>query len=130
VRGCNCQAVMSSADDNRSGRRTTWTLGAIKQRNLALDGYCVTTGCGRIYVFDVDELIASAGAEYLVPEIIPGMTCTACGGAGIQAGHDARPRMRPRQRGQTHADPALRGGISPGGRTIYIRLREWQSRGS
>ena len=72
---------MSSADDNKSSRRTTWTLGAIKQRNLALEGYCLTQGCGHFYVFNVDELIASAGADYLVPETIPGMVCTACGGA-------------------------------------------------
>ena len=72
---------MSADDDNRQGRRTTWSLGAIKERSLALEGYCVTKGCGRFYVFNVDELIASAGADYLVPEIIPGMVCTACGGA-------------------------------------------------
>jgi hypothetical protein len=130
VRGCNCQAVKSSADDNRSGRRTTWTLGAIKQRNLALDGYCVTTGCGRFYVFDVDELIASAGAEYLVPEIIPGMTCTACGGAGIQAGHDARPRMRPRQRDRRMLIPPCVVEYPPAVGRYTFRLREWQSRGS
>ena len=72
---------MSSADDNKAGARTTWTLGAIKQRNMALEGYCVTKGCGHLYVFNVDNLIASAGADYLVPEIVPGMVCTACGGA-------------------------------------------------
>ena len=72
---------MSSPDDNRSSRQTTWTLGAIKERNLGLEGYCVTQGCGRFYVFNVDELIASAGSGYLVPEIIPGMVCTQCGGA-------------------------------------------------
>jgi hypothetical protein len=72
---------MNSADDNRSSRQTTWTLGAIKERNLGLEGYCVTKGCGRFYVFNVDELIASAGSDYLVPEIIPGMVCTQCGGA-------------------------------------------------
>jgi hypothetical protein len=72
---------MGSADDNDSSRRMTWTLGAIKQRNLALEGYCVTEGCGHFYAFNVDELIASAGPDYVVPEIIPGMVCTACGGA-------------------------------------------------
>ena len=72
---------MSSGDDNSSSRRTTWTLGAIKERNLALKGYCVTKGCGHFLVFNVDKLIASAGADYLVPEFIPGMVCTACGGA-------------------------------------------------
>ena len=71
---------MSSAADNRAGHRTTWTLGAIKQRNLALEGYCVTKGCGHFYAFNVDELVASASADYLVLEIVPGMVCTACGG--------------------------------------------------
>ena len=71
-----------TSDDERSPRMmTSWTLGAIKQRNLALEGYCVTMGCGRFYVFNVDNLITSAGEDYLVPEIIPGMVCTACGGA-------------------------------------------------
>jgi hypothetical protein len=72
---------MNSADDKGSNQRTTWTLGAIKQRNLALEGYCVTKGCGNFYGFNVDELIASAGVDYLVPKIIPGMECTTCGGA-------------------------------------------------
>jgi len=46
-----------------------------------LEGYCVTKGCGHFYAFNVDNLIASAGEDYLVPEIIPGVVCTACGGA-------------------------------------------------
>jgi hypothetical protein len=41
----------------------------------------VTLGCGHFYAFNVENLIASAGEDYLVPEIIPGMVCTACGGA-------------------------------------------------
>ena len=72
---------MSSGDDSSSSRQTTWTLGAIKERNLALEGYCATKGCGHFYGFNLDQLIASAGADYLVPEIVPGMACTACGGA-------------------------------------------------
>ena len=72
---------MSSDEDSSISGRTTWTLGAIKERNLALEGYCVTKGCGHFYGFDVDQLIVSSGADYLVPEIISGMVCTACGGA-------------------------------------------------
>jgi hypothetical protein len=72
---------MSSGDDSSISGRTTWTLGAIKVRNLALEGYCVTKGCGHFCGFNVDQLIASAGPDYLVPEIIPGTVCTACGGA-------------------------------------------------
>ena len=72
---------MTSGGDSGSEGQTTWTLGAIKQRNLGLEGYCQTEGCGHFYAFNVDNLIASAGEDYLVPEIIPGMVCTACGGA-------------------------------------------------
>jgi hypothetical protein len=59
---------------------TAWTLGDIKQRNLDLEGYCQSDGCGHFYVFKLDDLIASAGLDYIVPEILPGVTCTACGG--------------------------------------------------
>ena len=31
-------------------------------------------------MFNVDELIASAGADYLVPVILPGIVCSQCGG--------------------------------------------------
>jgi hypothetical protein len=51
---------MSSDGDGRSDGRTPWTLGAMKQRNLALEGYCQTKGCGHFYAFKVDDLIASA----------------------------------------------------------------------
>jgi hypothetical protein len=37
---------MSSGGDSRRDGRTTWTLGAIKQRNLALEGYCQTGAAG------------------------------------------------------------------------------------
>ena len=59
---------------------TDWTLGAIKARNLALEGYCQTEGCKRFFTFDVDRLIALAGPDYLVPDFIPDMTCSECGG--------------------------------------------------
>ena len=72
---------MTSGDNSNSSRQTTWTLGAIKERNLALEGYCVTKGCGHFYGFSVDQLIASAGTDYVVPEIAPGIVCTKCGGA-------------------------------------------------
>ena len=63
-----------------SDGRTTWTLGAIKQRNLALEGYCQTERCGHFYAFNVDDLIASAEPDYVVPEILPGIVCRVCGG--------------------------------------------------
>ncbi len=68
------------ATDDGRGKLTTWTLGAIKQRNMALEGYCETKGCGHFYVFDIDGLIEGFGAEWLVPEYLPGITCTECGG--------------------------------------------------
>jgi hypothetical protein len=69
---------MSSGD---ASRQTTWTLGAIKERNLALEGYCVTKGCGLFCGFNVDQLIASAGTDYVVPKCAPGIVCKKCGGA-------------------------------------------------
>ena len=66
-------------DEGEKGKLTTWSLGAIKARNMALEGYCETQGCGQFYVFDVDALISSFGTEWLVPEILP-VTCRECGG--------------------------------------------------
>jgi hypothetical protein len=71
---------MTSSQDGDSDHLTTWTLGAIKRRNLALEGYCQTPGCGHFYVFDIDKLIALAGPDYRVPTILPDVACTKCGG--------------------------------------------------
>ena len=68
------------ATDEESAKLTTWTLGAIRQRHMALEGYCETEGCGRFYVFDVDGLIDGFRAEWQVPEYLPGIACTECGG--------------------------------------------------
>jgi hypothetical protein len=65
---------------DEDGKLTTWTLGAIKNRNMAVEGYCETERCGHFYVFDVDLLIGVSGTEYLVPEYLPGIACSACGG--------------------------------------------------
>lgn len=72
---------MGSNKPDDANRLTSWTLSTIKDRNLALEGYCQTAGCGCFYVFNVDDLIASAGASYVVPEILPGIECAKCGGA-------------------------------------------------
>ncbi|MFM9847165.1 MAG: hypothetical protein ACKVP3_08390 [Hyphomicrobiaceae bacterium] len=72
---------MGTDKPDDAGRPASWKLGAIKARKLALEGYCQTAGCGRFYTFDVDDLIASAGPDYVVPEILPGIECSACGGA-------------------------------------------------
>ena len=72
---------MDSGELVNGDRLTSWTLGAIRDRNLALEGYCQTEGCGHFYVFNVDNLIASAGPDYVVPEILPGIDCKECGGA-------------------------------------------------
>ena len=71
---------MGTGKGDKSDGLTSWTLGAIKDRHLALEGYCQTEGCGRFFVFNVDNLIASAGANYVVPEILPGIVCAECGG--------------------------------------------------
>jgi hypothetical protein len=60
---------------------TGWTLGAIKRRGLELEGYCQGEGCRNFYTFSLGELIDRAGPDYLLPEILPGITCTACGGS-------------------------------------------------
>lgn len=65
--------------DGDGQQLTTWTLGAIKARNLSLEGYCESEKCGHFYVFNVEELIVGFGPEWLVPEILP-IACSACGG--------------------------------------------------
>ena len=59
---------------------TDWTLAAIKASRLSLEGYCQAEGCKHFCVFDLDRLIELAGPDYIIPEIIPGMVCTECGG--------------------------------------------------
>lgn len=71
---------MGSNKPADANRPTSWTLSAIKDRNLGLEGYCQTAGCGHFYVFSVDDLIASAGPGYIVPELLPGIECMKCGG--------------------------------------------------
>jgi hypothetical protein len=79
---------------------TDWTLAAIKANNLSLEAYCQTEGCKHFFVFDLDRLTALAGPDYAVPEIIPDMACTECGGLLKTAlamlppaGEDEAPRM-------------------------------------
>ena len=57
-----------------------WTLGAIRQRGMRLEAACKTAGCGSFPVFDLDQLIASVGVDYPLPDSGPGMTCEHCGG--------------------------------------------------
>ncbi len=59
---------------------TNWTLAAIKAKNLMLEAYCQTEDCRHFFVFDLDRLIEIAGPNYMIPEIIPDMVCTECGG--------------------------------------------------
>jgi hypothetical protein len=72
------RTVAVTAEEERR-KLTTWTLGAIKTRNLALEGYCQTEGCGNFYVFDVDGLIDRFGSDWVVPEYLP-VECMECGG--------------------------------------------------
>ena len=73
----NCRMATLAGDEER--KLTTWTLGAIQARSMALEGYCETLGCGRFFVFNVDELIEGFGDDWLVPEVLP-VTCAECGG--------------------------------------------------
>lgn len=66
--------------NDTNGPLTSWTLAAIKAQGLALEGYCQSEGCGHFYAFDLDRLIETAGADYVVPEILPSIVCVACGG--------------------------------------------------
>jgi hypothetical protein len=70
--------VAVTAEEERR-KLTTWTLGAIKTRNLGLEGYCQTEGCGIVHVFYVDGLIDRFGSDWLVPEYLP-VECMECGG--------------------------------------------------
>jgi hypothetical protein len=60
-------------------RLTSWTLAAIKLRNLALEGYCETPGCNHFFSFNLDGLIEGFGPDYRVPEYLP-IQCLQCGG--------------------------------------------------
>ena len=56
-----------------------WTLGKVKAMNLQLEASCrAEGGCRRFYVFDLDRLIESVGADYALSDIPP-MTCEECG---------------------------------------------------
>jgi len=68
------------SDDPRAAM-TGWTLGSIKARGLTLEGHCQGKDCGFFATFDLDRLIANAGADYRVPEFVPGIECPECGGA-------------------------------------------------
>lgn len=57
-----------------------WTLGAVKSLNMSLEGKCQTEGYHHFYMFDLDALIERNGADALLPDFIPNMVCTECGG--------------------------------------------------
>ena len=81
---------VSSSEDDGGDRLTTWTLGAIKERNLALEGYCQTEGCGHFYVFNVDNLISGMGADYVMAEYSSGFRLQGMRRSfEVQAGDDA-----------------------------------------
>ena len=67
------------ASGENGEERTSWTLAAIKRRNMTLEGYCETPGCGRFYAFDLEHLIGMFGADYRVPDYLP-MACMECAG--------------------------------------------------
>ncbi|MBK5197926.1 MAG: hypothetical protein JJE37_06555 [Methyloceanibacter sp.] len=45
---------------------------------MALEAYCQNAACRRFSVFDLDQLIAALGPDYLVSDIPP-LDCEACG---------------------------------------------------
>jgi hypothetical protein len=57
-----------------------WTLAAIRRHGMRLEGACKAEGCGRFVVFDLDQLIDGLGADYPIPDVVPGMPCAQCGG--------------------------------------------------
>jgi hypothetical protein len=59
-----------------------WTFGDVKARNMEILAICEQQGCGHLFKFDLDQLIAGAGAEYKVVDIPP-MTCPACNGGPL-----------------------------------------------
>jgi hypothetical protein len=56
-----------------------WTLGAVRARGMLLEAYCQTEGCRQFFTFNLESLIDSVGADFLVSDI-PELTCEACGG--------------------------------------------------
>jgi len=56
-----------------------WTLGAVNDRGMLLEAFCQNQSCRRFFRFNLDNLIESVGADYLVSDI-PEMACEACGG--------------------------------------------------
>ena len=56
-----------------------WTLGAVRARGMMLEAHCQSVGCRLFFVFSLDKLIGSVGADFPVADI-PQMHCEACGG--------------------------------------------------
>ena len=52
---------MTSDRPQAQSQKSGWTLGAIKQAGLVLEGHCQGEGCRRFFNFNLDELIARAG---------------------------------------------------------------------
>ena len=61
-----------------------WTLGAIRERNMQLEVYCQSEGCGWFSSFNLDQLIEGAGPDYELPDYGPGFPCEKCGGADLK----------------------------------------------
>lgn len=55
-----------------------WTLGSIKAHNMEINALCEADGCRRLYTFNLDTLIAEAGADYKLDDM-PSLACPACG---------------------------------------------------
>jgi hypothetical protein len=63
-----------------TGEPEPWTLGGIRARGMKLEAACLTADCRRFFVYELDAVIASLGADYPLPESGPGHACPHCGG--------------------------------------------------
>ena len=63
-----------------------WTFGDVKARNMEIVALCEQETCRHLFKFDLDQLIAGAGADYKIAAIPP-MTCPACGGGPLAIRH-------------------------------------------
>lgn len=68
---------------------SSWTLRDVratrdKFSNFRIEAQCVTPDCGWFSIFDLDALIAMKGLDWVVPELVPGLACQACGGDRVK----------------------------------------------
>jgi hypothetical protein len=70
--------------DSGADHGGSWTLGAIRRMNLQLEAHCQAAGCGWFATFNIEQLIANCGADYVLPEHGPGFACQSCGAENLK----------------------------------------------